>query len=188
MIEELRKSGLVRLGCVSWVGEFVDYLAGCEKYPGHVRARPRAGISCNSMQDVMAAPHFLQYAKSFTPLASEYFGETATLWSLNAFYTDEKTPFIPSINGLHRDQEADKILCLFVLGTDTPIWGSQLFAKDPSWSRLVFGARGTAWLVDTTYPHCGFLGREPRTLAWARWAAPGVPLARFAEQLPEIPT
>lgn len=189
MIEELRRTGLVRLGVVPWIEEFVAHLAKCERYPGHVKARPRDGVECHAMTDVMAAPYFLDYAKSFTPLASEYFAEPATLWSLNAFWTDERTPFLRGLNGVHRDREADKIVCLFILGTDANIEAAQLLAHDdsPSLWHAIYGPRGTAWLADTTHRHCGQLPTEPRMLCWARWAAPGIPLAKHTEQLPEIP-
>jgi len=188
MIEDLRRTGLCRLGVVPWIEDFTRYLDGCEKFPGHVKARPRAGIECNSMQDVMAAPHFLQYARSFTPLASEYFGEKAHLWSLNAFYTDKRTPFVPGIHGLHRDMEAEKILCLFMFGTPAGPDGAQVIVPKgyaDQWEAIC-GPAGTAWLADTTRPHFGLHTEAARMLVWARWAAPGVPLARFAEQLPEI--
>lgn len=190
MIEDLRRTGLARLGVLSWVKEFTDHLDGCEKWPGHVKARPRAGITCNAMSDVMAAPRFLDYAKSFTPLASEYFGEQATLWSLNAFYTDKDTPYIPSLHGLHRDREAPKILCLFMLGTNTASDGAQLLFPDQSdlhgW-HAIWGIRGTAWIADTTMLHCGLLSQHPRMIAWARWSAPGYPPAFHVERLPVVP-
>ncbi len=186
MIDELRKTGLVRLGQVSWVEEFTGYLASCERFPGHVKARPRAGISCNSMADVMAAPRFLDYAKSFTPLATEYFGEPAHLWSLNAFYTDDKTPYIPGVNGLHRDREAGKILVLFMFGTYTGADAAQFIATSPLRYDAIWGPAGTVWLADTTRHHFGLLPREPRTLVWARFAN-CIPPAKAAENLPDIP-
>lgn len=185
-LEELCQTGLCRLGIMPWIGEFTDYLAKCEKFPGHVKARPRAGIWNNQMSDVMAAPHFLDFAKGFTPLATEYFGEPAHLWSLNAFYTDQSTPYIGSINGLHMDREADKILTLFMLGTDTSIQGAQMMTIDARQAELVYGPAGSAWLADTRAFHCGFLPTAPRMLVWARWANV-VPLAKYSEQLPDVP-
>ncbi len=186
--EELRRTGLARLGVVPWVKDFTDYLAKCERYPGHVKARPRDGISCNAMADVMAAPHFLDYAKVFTPVASKYFGEPAHLWSLNAFYTDEETPFIRGVNGLHTDKEADKILCLFMFGTQVWINGAQMFVPNvgPDQWEAIWGPPGTVWLADTRNLHCGLLPTAPRMIAWARWANV-VPLAKHSEQLPDIP-
>lgn len=196
MIEELRRTGIARLGVMPWVGEFTAHLARCPRYPGHVKARPRDGITCNSMQDVMEAPRFLAYAKSLTPIAAEYFGEPAHLWSLNAFYTDEDTPYIGSINGLHRDREASKILCLFMLGHFTPAASAQLFVRNSQddwvtdkddayrWD-AVWGDAGTAWLADTTMLHCGLLPRIPRMLAWARWAN-CIPEAKHTENLPHV--
>jgi hypothetical protein len=186
MLANLRRTGLTRLGVMPWVDEFMAHLQGCERFPGHVRARPRAGIWNNAMVDVMAAPHFLDFAKSLTPLATDYFGEAAHLWSLNAFYTDAKTPYIGSVNGMHRDREADKILTLFMLGSDTEITGAQiLVGKSEQDAALIYGKAGTCWLADTRHWHCGLLPLQPRCLAWARWANV-VPMAAAAEQLPEV--
>ncbi len=193
MIDELRRTGIARWGVVPWINEFVDYLANCPRYPGHVRARPREGIFCNAMSDVIAAPYFLPFAKKFTSVASDYFGEPAHLWSLNAFYTDERTPYVGSINGLHRDREADKILTLFMFGTDVDKDGAQILAPNwfgpgpiPQQWDAVWGRAGTAWLADTRNLHCGLLPQKPRCLVWARWANV-VPLAKHSEQLPDIP-
>ena len=87
--------GFLRLGVLPWIGSVVDHLNDCPKFPGHIKAHPRLGMSCNSMEDVMAAPHFLDYSKSLTPIVSKYFQEPAILWSLNAFYTDRNTPYFP---------------------------------------------------------------------------------------------
>ena len=185
-LDGLRETGLSRLGVVPWADEFVDVLTLQPRRPGHVGSRPRPGVFHNSMADVMAAPHFLDYAKSLTPLASEYFGEPAHLWSLNAFCTDRDTPYIAGINGLHRDREADKILVLFVLGADTDVQGAQLFVTKAGRAELVHGPKGTAWLADTTQLHCGLIPNGPRMIAWARWANV-VPQAKSEEGLPGIP-
>ncbi len=186
MIEHLKSSGICRLGILPWVKEFTYHLANCERYPGHVKARPRAGIECNSMADVMAAPHFLAYAQSLTPLASKFFGKPAHLWSLNAFYTDKHTPYIGSLNGLHVDREADHMLTLFMLGTDTGPDGAQIVAHEGTQWNAMWGPAGSAWLTDVSRLHCGLLPLKPRLLAWARWADM-VPLAKYTEQLPDLP-
>lgn len=183
--EQLRLDGFLRLEPVLWIGEFVAHLRKCDRRMGHVAARPRPGIMCNSMEDVMAAPHFLDYAKGFTPLATEYFEKPARLWSLNAFYTDNNTPYIGSVNGLHRDTEAPQVLVLFVLGYDTAIDGAQILVNGSHQAELLYGPAGTAWLADTRHLHCGLLPRGPRMIAWARWADE-TPLAASVEQLPEI--
>lgn len=182
----LEGAGVLRLGVVPWpIDEFVDYLVLRPRYAGHVRARPRDGVWANSMRDVMEAPHFLNYAKSFTSTASNYFYERAHLWSLNCFYTDEKTPYIGPINGLHVDREAKKILTLFVLGNDTDAEGAQLVQTHRNQMTMLFGPRGTAWLADSTLPHCGLLSRKPRMLAWARFAN-CIPQAKHEEGLPDV--
>jgi hypothetical protein len=185
--DELRATGICRLGIVPWVGEFNEFMSWKPRMPGHVSSRPRPGIFHSQMKDVMAAPHFLGYAKSFTPLASEYFGSPAHLWSLNAMHTDEKTPYVPGVNGLHRDREADKILALFMFATDVEVTGAQLFmaSDDPDNMRMIYGPKGTAWICDPRNFHCGLLPRGPRTLVWARFADV-VPAAKAAENLPDV--
>lgn len=138
------------------------------------------------MADVMAAPHWLAIAEAYKGVASEYFGSLAVLWSLNAFYTDDKTPFMRGVNGLHRDKEADKILALFMLCYDTPASGAQLVLGPDGEFRGVYGPAGTAWLADTTNPHCGLMPTEPRLIAWARYADK-LPQAFHDEGLPVIP-
>ena len=140
--------GFLRLGVLPWVDGVVDHLSICPRYPGHIKARPRDGMECNSMEDVMGAPHFLRYAKSLTPIVSKYFQEPAILWSLNAFYTDRNTPYFPGLHGLHKDRGGEKIVALFVLGFDTPIDSAQLHMRFDGTLELLYGPAGTAWLSD----------------------------------------
>jgi len=187
-LAELRRTGLVRLPRVTWIDEFVSYLADKPKYPGHIKARPRPGIYCNSMADLLCAPHFLAFAKSFTPLVSQYFGERAHLWSLNAFYTDENTPYIKGVNGLHIDTEAPKVVVLFIFGSFVGLHdGVQIVANGPYAWDAIRGPAGTSWLADTgQFLHCGLLPKTPRMIAWARFANV-IPEAKFTEELPDIP-
>lgn len=170
-MSSLRRDGYLQLPRVPWIDQTVKYLESCERYPGHVRDRPRPGIYHNSMEDVMRAPRFTEYAKTLTPVASEFFDEPAVLWSLNAFYTSRETTYVPSVNGAHRDSEAPKILTLFVLGYDTEVDGAQiLLSPDGSSFRAFYGPAGTAWLADTSRVHAGLLPKRERLLLWARWA------------------
>lgn len=185
MMEELRKNGFVRLGIVPWIDEFVAYLDKCPKYPGHIKARPRQGMSCNAMQDVMAAPHFLDMAKNYAYLASQYFNQKAILWSLNAFYTDRDTPYFPGLHGLHKDRGGDKILALFMFGTDVPLDSAQLHMKPDGRLEPIYGPKGTAWLADNTHLHMGLIPSRPRMLIWARYAD-FLPQEFYDEKLPRI--
>lgn len=186
MITELKETGIARLGVLPFVGAFTEHLGACPRYPGHVKARPRLGVECYAMSDVLAAPYFLQLAQFIQPSVSLYFGSPAVLWSLNAFYTDEATPFMRGVNGLHRDKEADKILTLFMLCYDTPASGAQLVLGPDGEFRGVYGPAGTAWLADTTNPHCGLMPTTSRLIAWARYADK-LPQAFYDEGLPVIP-
>ena len=177
--------GFLRLGVLPWIGSVVEYLNDCPKFPGHIKARPRGGMNCNAMEDVMAAPHFLDYAKSLTPIVSKYFQQPAILWSLNAFYTDRNTPYFPGLHGLHKDRGGDKIVALFVLGYETPMDSAQLHMRDDGALELLYGPAGTAWLSDQTQMHCGLIPSRPRMLLWARWAEK-LPKEFYEEKLPVI--
>ena len=182
--EQLKNEGFARLPQFDHINEVVKYLNTCQKFPGHVNDRPRPGVYHNAMSDLIQAPYFLDYARSFADCASEYFGSEAILWSLNAFYTSSETPYIPSINGIHKDSEANKILTLFVLGYDTEIDGSQILLSTNGDSfHAFYGKAGTAWLADTSRFHAGFLPKKERLLLWARWASE---LPNAARGLPKI--
>jgi hypothetical protein len=174
-LQLLKEQGLAPLPPAPFVHDFVDYLKDKKTRPGHVDDRPREGIWHFAMEDVMAAPGFLEMAKNLNRVASSYFEEPAILWSLNVYRTEPDTPHVRGITGLHQDGEAPKILTLFMLCGDTPPDAAQLFAPKHSdrpdrWYAM-HGAAGTCWLADTSMPHLGLIPRDrTRTIAWARWA------------------
>ena len=184
-MSDLNQLGFTRLGIVPWINETVDFLSACKRHPGHIKARPRMGMECNAMEDVIRAPHFLDYAKSLTPVVSKFFGEPAILWSLNAFYTDRNTPYFPGLHGLHKDRGGDKIVALFVFGTDVPIDSAQLHMRPDGLLEPIYGSKGTAWLADNTQYHLGLIPSQPRMLLWARWAE-RLPQEFYNERLPSI--
>ncbi len=184
-MSDLTQQGFMRLGIVPWIEETVDFLSTCKRWPGHIKARPRPGIECNAMEDVIRAPHLADYAKSLTPIVSKFFGEPAVLWSLNAFYTDRNTPYFPGLHGLHRDRGGDKIVALFVLGYDTPLDSAQLHMRPDGLIETLYGPKGTAWLADNTQHHLGLIPSQPRLLLWARWAE-RLPQEFYTERLPAI--
>lgn len=191
-IANLRHYGVAKLGRVPWIDEFTAYLGSCPRYPGHVRARqPKPGITCHAPEDVIAAPHLLDYAKSLTPIVEEYFGGRAHLWSLNAFYTAPDAGYWRGLHGLHSDVSTsgnavgDKPLALFILGYDTPISGAQLHVRPDGLIQPLYGPKGTAWLADQTHLHAGLIPEKPRLLIWARWAEK-IPQAFYDENLPVI--
>lgn len=190
MIAQLCRYGFARIGVVSWIADFVAYMDKCPRYPGHVKARrPKDGIECHAPEDVIAAPGLLPFAKSLTPLASAYFGGTAVLWSLNAFYTHPDAAFARGLHGLHSDQNTgtagDKLLALFVLGYDTDITGAHLHVRPDGLIEPIYGPAGTAWLADQSHLHCGLIPEKPRLLLWARWAEK-IPQAFYDEALPSL--
>jgi len=183
---DLRNQGFARLGILPWIDETVDFLESCRLYDGHIKARPRKGMTCRAMEDVMRAPHFISYAKSLTPTVSKFFGEPAILWSLNGFYTDRNTPYFPGLHGLHKDRGGSKIVALFVFGYDCPLDSAQLHMRPDGLLEPIYGAKGTAWLADNTQMHMGLIPSQPRMLLWARWAE-RLPQEFYDEKLPVIP-
>jgi len=184
-VSDLDQQGFARLGIVSWIDDVVAFLDTCRRWPGHITARPRLGLECNSMEDVIRAPRFLDYARSLTPTVSKFFGEQAILWSLNAFYTTKHTPYFPGLHGLHKDRGGSKIVALFVLGYDTPIDSAQLHMRPDGLLEPLYGPKGTAWLADNTQYHLGLIPSQPRMILWARWAEK-IPQEFYNEGLPSI--
>jgi len=192
-VEQLRTTGLARLGIVPWIDDFLGFMCERPLFPGHVKARlPKPGVFCYAPEDVIAAPGLLTHAKSLTSLASEYFGEPAHLWSLNAFVTRPDAGYWRGLHGLHSDVTTsnnavgNKALAFFVLGHDTDITGAQLHVRPDGLIEPIFGPAGTCWLADQSHLHCGLIPEKPRLLLWARWAEK-IPQAFFDEKLPVIP-
>ncbi len=189
---EIRANGFARLAQpVPWIFAFNAFMKDRPRFPGHVKARkPKPGIECHAPEDVIAAPGLLPFAKTLTPIASEYFGEPAHLWSLNAFYTSPIAGFWRGLHGLHSDLNTgtagEKLLALFVLGYDTDITGAHLHVRPDGLIEPIFGPAGTAWLADQSHLHCGLIPEKPRLLLWARWAEK-IPQAWHDEKLPVIP-
>lgn len=173
-----------------------DHLKKCPVYKGHVVAQgdkiertweETEGLETLShkMEDVIAAPHFLEFALSYTDLAEAVLGEFPYLYSLNAFWTRPgHWALDPNIQNWHRDRDDRKFLVLFLFGTDVGDDGAHLFAKgthrDPPNSphglppnakiAEFSGPRGTYFFAQTFGVH---MGRKPqhreRLLGWVRW-------------------
>jgi hypothetical protein len=120
------KSFLDKLRAAYMRGDFLDKR---RRWPGHTKAMPAPWAECYSMEDCMRAPGFQDFARQFSPLATEYFEEPSILWSLNAFWTHPKTPRWKYINDFHRDAEAPKILTLFFFLTDVADDGAHVFLR-----------------------------------------------------------
>src|SRR5882672_5176918 len=71
-----------------------------------------------TMDTVVGAPYWLEYAISILPLAKQFFGEPTLLYSLLCFWTQPgRIPYIET-HDWHHDQDDRKQLGLFMFGTD----------------------------------------------------------------------
>jgi hypothetical protein len=195
-LEKFDRDGIQIFDPVPWIDGYVDFLKSKPRYPGHVKAMPAAGAECNSMADVLEAPYFLAFAKSFTQAASSYFRDKAVLWSLNTYYTGPSSANVSYTMDLHRDSEADRLFVLFLFGTDVGEDGAHVYLKgthrldkNPAAAEAirVYGPKGTAFVVDTRGVHCGLKPQNPRMISWARWVPGKLPDAFYSERLPLIP-
>jgi hypothetical protein len=179
VLEALRRDGIVTVGQMPQWSAVKGFLDKRRRWPGHTRAMPAPWAECYSMEDCLRAPGFLDFARQFSALAAEYFGEPSILWSLNAFWTQPATFTTPSwkyINEFHRDAEAPKILTLFFFLTDVDEDGAHVFQKGTHNGAgqgeevTIAGPAGTAFIADTRGLHFGRKPAKPRLIAWARWA------------------
>lgn len=185
---------------VSKVDELWDAMRTQPRFAGHVKreGRPCAGmpISCFDMHDLIAAPHFWEWALEFSDIAALYLGLPPLLYSMNLFESlPSSLPAHPGIEVFHRDYDDVKFLALFLYLTDVyPGDGSHLYqvgTQDggPSTRTVeICGPRGTAFLADTRGFHTGIRPTSgPRRLAWARWGVSNPPASYVRDCLSPAP-
>lgn len=162
--------------------EMLAFLRSRPQYACHVERdrKPYTGgdVACWSMEDVLAAPYFFEFALSLTDLAGEYLGQIPRMYSFNAFETfPSDAKLNPDIQEFHRDKDDTKFLALFVYLTDveTPVDGAHEYhlGTHDGESRgvtSICGAMGTAFLSDGRGRHRGLRPvKGSRVIAWARW-------------------
>jgi Phytanoyl-CoA dioxygenase (PhyH) len=71
-----------------------------------------------TMEDVVRAPHWLEYAMRCFPLAKEYFGEFPRLYSVNVFWSQPANYPYGETHDWHRDGDDRKQFGMFLFGTD----------------------------------------------------------------------
>ena len=201
MIADLRYDGIVGVAPMRGTEEMLAYLKTRPTYHGHVKGASVAvhqpgNSTCWAPEDVLAAPHFFEFAMSVLPLVKEYLGPHPLLYSVNAFTTYPiMGPMNPDIQAWHRDRDDEKFLALFVYLTDVNLAadGAHLFQRGTQRCKAnggevqeVTGAAGTAFLADTSGLHMGIRpALYPRTLAWARWCISDPPASyRWDKQQP----
>lgn len=226
MLESLRRSGIVRAPDLSLCREEVlalhEHLDQCRVWNAHVTpkateppvllpqalAERRWPMLCHDMESVVVAPCLLELALGCWPIAREYFGEPAVLYSMNAFWTQPAPgPDYQDTHSWHRDGDDRKQLVLFLFGTDVDRAsdGAHLYqagthrlsdgqlgrdfrAPPPEVTVSVTGKAGTAFLADTGGVHMGLRPSSgPRLLLWARWGVSEPPQSYHWDRLSPVP-
>lgn len=188
--------GIMAVEPMVGASEMLAYLQTRPQYHGHVKGASVAphqpgNSTCWAPEDVLRAPHFVEFVTGFTALAGEYLGQPPLLYSVNAFTTYPVSgPMNPDIQDWHRDKDDVKFVALFVYLTDVLSRndgahlfksGSHVGAGGPA--QMVLGAAGTAFVADTRGLHMGVRPTTcPRTIAWARWCVTDPPASYLWDQ------
>lgn len=188
MIGEMRVRGWHPVGSLtSWAaGQVVDYLKTRPAYPGdHVRyraAEPRAWSDCLDArvlcwhhEDVLTAPHLLEFALFRSPLAAAWLRvENPVLYSVNIFCTRPGGPVRADIQDWHRDADDVRFVPLFVALTHGV--RQEVRTESGAVSRIEPSA-GDAFFSDTMLEHRGEPPETERIIFWARWGVSERPAA-----------
>ena len=212
MIESLKQDGFVYAPWkmkFSEVGEFYNHLNLCQVFNAHVQAKSDKTSFCRdarrikdwpifsfSMQDVITAPYFFEYALRGFDVAKKYFEEFPRLYSINAFCTQPGSYEYRDTHSWHRDGDDRKQLAMFMYGTNvhTIEDGPQLYQRGshlncdsdfsysgqtlpPETVKTVAGSAGTIFFNDPRGYHMGIRPSKFRMLVWARWGVSNPPEA-----------
>lgn len=203
ILASLRRDGIVLVPglTAAQVADIWDALRDQPRFAGHVKreGRPHEGqpISCWAMADLLCAPHFWEWALSYTPIAQAYlYPHLARLYSLNVFEsTPHDWPPHPGIEVFHRDADDVRFMALFVYLTDihdgdgAHVYQCGTHDGGPVTRTLeISGPSGTAFLADTRGFHRGTRPTTgPRRLAWARWGISAPPASYLRDCLEPLP-
>jgi len=193
-LDELRRNGIAQVDSLNPLDalETMEYLRSCQRYACHVERdrKPYAGgeVACWSMESVLAAPHFLEFALTFTELAAEYLAQyPPRMYSVNAFETyPSEVPLNRDIQEFHHDKDDSRFVALFVYLTDvnSPADGAHQYqlgthhTKQSRGTVDICGPIGTAFLSDGRGQHRGLRPEKfARVMAWARWGVSNPPAA-----------
>lgn len=172
------------------------------RYDGHVKQNGTAvhGDShtvCWSMEDVLLAPHLLEFALQFTDAIEQYFdGKFPFLYSVNAFTTYASNQALSrDTQEFHRDKDDSQFLALFIYLSDVfrPEHGAHQFClgtHDGSGVgpvETMLGPAGTAFFADTRGLHKGIRPKTgSRSLIWVRWGVSCPPASYVWDKLSPI--
>lgn len=204
--------------------EFREALDKAPVYASHVSAKAqeppmpldqafsekRWPVFAPHMSAVIKAPHWLETAFGFFPLAKEYFeGDFPRLYSINAFWTmPADGPLYIDTQAWHRDGDDRRQFTIFMFGTSIPDpsegahlyqRGTHLVSDDKlGWPfreapplgtvEAVWGQAGTAMIVDTGGLHKAIRpASRARLLVWARYGVSNPPASYGWDQLSPVP-
>ncbi len=211
ILDTLRQAGIALLPPMApeQIAEIRDHLRATPAYTEHVQAYSDGAarnfdhtaegteIWCHAMSDVVAAPHFFEFALAQVELARAYLEALPRLYSMNAFWTRPGTRApVAHLQEWHRDNDDDRFLAFFVYGTDVEEEADgpheyQLgthHGGEPGGPISVFGPAGTAWAADTHGLHRGPKpARGHRLLLWARYGVSDPPRAYLQDRLESVP-
>lgn len=146
-LDELRRDGIVKMPYTMIAADLFEMLAfldECTVWPAHVAGKANQlrmkklkdarqdgewPAFAPTMDDVVCAPHWLEYAIRFYPIAKEYFGETTYLYSINVFWTQPAPSLYDETHTWHRDGDDRKQLGLFLFGADVGEDGAHLYQR-----------------------------------------------------------
>jgi hypothetical protein len=163
-----------------WTMEYADlfemlvFLDECDVWPAHVAGKasqhpPKKLKAARmdgewpafapTMDDVVRAPHFLEYALRCYPIAKEYFGEPPVLYSVNVFWTQPAATQYGETHTWHRDGDDRKQLGMFLFGTDVSEDSAHLYQRGTH--RLPNGeAPASASLSGDLHPHAELIAAQ----------------------------
>jgi hypothetical protein len=186
IVKNIHDNGWSYAGCLeeNIIGEFRDYLDGCDWYNFHVKGAQMAPIddklnspsncSCVSMDDVIYAPHWFEISLLMNDVVISYFlTDDIVLYSYNAFYSNPSGGDYQGVQNWHVDHDSDNFLTLFVYLTDvnTIEDGAHAFEQKDGQKIDIIGPAGTMFFADTRQKHMGHKPKnQARGMAWARWS------------------
>ncbi len=211
ILDDLHQAGITMLPPLTpeQITEVRDHLRKTTAYTEHVQAYSDGAardfdytaegteIWCHAMADVVAAPHFFEFALQQVELARAYLEALPRLYSMNAFWTRPGTRApVAYLQEWHRDNDDDRFLAFFVYGTDVEEEadgphefqiGTHL-GLESGGPLSVLGTAGTAWAADTHGLHRGSKPkRGHRLLLWARYGVSDPPRAYLQDRLEPVP-
>jgi Phytanoyl-CoA dioxygenase (PhyH) len=200
LLEELRINGVAELPTRINALAVREHLDQFPVFNAHVRAKATAQgklatapwpMFCHEMEAAVTAPGLFETALQMLPIADEYFGEPALMYSMNAFWTQPApgAPLYADTHDWHRDGDDRKQLVMFAFGTDVALRedGAHLYQRGSHLIRdeaglmhpnmnpredtviAVTGTAGKVFLTDPWGLHMAPRPQKRRLLLWARF-------------------